>query len=291
MKDFTNKVAVITGGASGVGRCIGEALAREGAKIVLADVDRGALDTAVTALIDGGAEAIGVVTDVTKQEDLNALAEQAFDRFGAVHLVFANAGVGTGEGGPMWEYNPNDWQWGFAVNMYGVIHSINAFMPRLIAQNEEAHFVVTGSGNGAFLIMPDAPIYTATKAAVHAITENLHYQVQAADSPVKVNALFPGPHVVDTGIFNSERVRPQELAGNGAKASGITSVADMKKIMAEYGMELETTSPQEVAESALQGLREEKFFIRPSTEKSDNALRQRVECILNQETPTPPNVL
>lgn len=291
MKDFNDKVAVITGGASGVGRCIGEALAREGAKVVLADIEKPALDKAVKAITDSGGEAIGVVTDVTRQEALDALADRAFDEFGAVHLVFANAGVGAGEAGNMWEYNINDWKWAFDVNMWGVLHTINAFMPRLVAQNREAHFVITGSGNGAFLMLPDAPIYTATKAAVQAITETLYFQVQAMDTPVQVNALYPGPHVVDTGIFNSERNRPAELAGDGVKASGITSVADMKKMMEEYGMTLETTSPQEVAEYALQGLREDRFWIRPSTEKSDNALRQRIEGIIRQENPAPPNVL
>lgn len=291
MKDFRNKVAVVTGGAGGVGRCIGEALAREGARVVLADVEKPALDAAVKSLTDSGAEAIGVITDVTRQENLNALADRAFEEFGAIHLVFANAGIGAGEAGNMWEYNINDWKWAFDVNMWGVLHTIKAFMPRLIDQNEEAHFVITGSGNGAFLMLPDAPIYTTTKAAVQAITETLYFQVQALDTPVKVNALYPGPHVVDTGIFNSERNRPQDLPGSGVKASGITSVDDMKKMMEEYGMELETTSPREVAEFALQGIRDDKFWIRPSTEKSDEALRRRIEGIIGQVNPMPPSVL
>lgn len=291
MKDFSSKVAVITGGASGVGRALGDALAAEGAKIVLADVDQKGLDAAVAALTERGTSAIGVRTDVTKQEDLNALADKAFAEFGAVHLVFANAGIGAGEAGDMWDYNLNDWKWGFAVNMWGVIHSINAFMPKLVEQNQEAHFVVTGSGNGAFLMLPDAPIYTATKAAVQAITETLYFQMQAKESPVKINALFPGPHVVDTGIFNSERVRPAELPGRGEKASGISSVDDMKKMMEQFGMELETTSPQEVAAYAVAALKEDKFWIRPSTDKSDNALRARLDGILSQTNPMLPNVL
>lgn len=291
MKDFSNKVAVITGGASGVGRALGNALAAEGAKIVLADVDQQGLEAAVAALTERGTAAIGVRTDVTKQEDLTALAEKAFAEFGEVHLVFANAGIGAGEAGDMWDYNLNDWKWGFAVNMWGVIHTINAFMPKLVAQNQEAHFVVTGSGNGAFLMLPDAPIYTATKAAVQAITETLYFQMQAKQSPVKINALYPGPHVVDTGIFNSERVRPADLPGSGEKASGISSVEDMKKMMEQFGMKLETTSPQDVAAYAVAALKEDKFWIRPSTEKSDNALRARVDGIISQTNPAPPNVL
>lgn len=291
MKDFKDKVAVITGGASGVGRALGDALAAEGAKIVLADVDEKGLETAVAALNSRGTPAIGVRTDVSRQEDLDNLADKAFAEFGAVHLMFANAGIGAGEAGDMWDYNLNDWKWAFSVNIWGVIHSINAFMPRLVEQNEEAHFVVTGSGNGAFLMLPDAPIYTTTKASVMAITETLYYQMLAKQSPVKVNALFPGPHVVDTGLFNSERVRPEDLPGSGVKASGISSVDDMKKMMEQFGMELETTSPQEVAAYAVQALKEDKFWIRPSTEKSDNALRDRIEGIISQTNPVPPNVL
>ena len=131
--------------------------------------------------------------------------------------------------------------------------------PGLYAQaggrNEEAHFVVTGSGNGALLVYPDQPIYTASKAAVHAITENLHYQVQAARVPVKVSALFPGPHVVDTGLFNSGRVRPEDLKKDvEGNESGISSVEDMKKMCAEFGIELQTTHPDEVAEMAVEGI-------------------------------------
>jgi NAD(P)-dependent dehydrogenase (short-subunit alcohol dehydrogenase family) len=154
-----------------------------------------------------GIDAIVEHCDVTRLESLEALADRAEEALGPLDLVFANAGIGAGESGPMWEYSTKDWQWCLDVNLWGVIHSITAYMPRLVARNAEAHFVVTGSGNGAFLVYPDQPIYTASKAAVQAITENLHYQMQAAQSPVKISALFPGPHVVDTGLFNSGRVR------------------------------------------------------------------------------------
>jgi short-subunit dehydrogenase len=161
-------------------------------------------------------------------------------------------------------------------------------MPRLVARNEEAHFVVTGSGNGALLVYPDQPIYTASKAAVHAITENLHYQVQAAQSPVKVSALFPGPHVVDTGLFNSGRVRPQdlkkEIEGN---ASGISSVEDMKKMCAEFGIDLQTTHPDEVAEMAIEGLQKDAFWLLATTAETDEKIRSRADMILNRETPVP----
>ena len=292
MQEFNNKVAVITGGASGVGRALALALANEGAKVVIADIEAQALERGVAELTEMGCECLGQRADVTDPASMQALAEAAWKKFGAVHLVFANAGVGTGEGGNMWDYNLNDWEWGFRVNTWGLIHTINAFLPKLVEQGEEAHFVVTGSGNGAFLVLPDTPIYTATKAAVQAITENLHYQLQAQQSPVKVNALFPGPYVVNTGIFNSERNRPQDLPVDPNKPdSGIHSVDDMKAIMAQYDMELKTTEPEEVAAFALNGLRAEKFWISPMSEKSRAAFVARTQSILEGTTPTPPNVL
>lgn len=288
MQDFTGKVAVITGGASGVGRSLAFALGRRGARIVVGDVDEAAMQDIDQALAAEGIEARVAHCDVTSVASLESLANVASEHFGGVQLVFANAGIGAGESGAMWDYSEKDWQWCFNVNIWGVINSIRVFMPRLIAANAPAHFVVTGSGNGALLVFPDAPIYTASKAAVHAITENLHYQVQAAQSPVKVSALFPGPHVVETGLFNSGRVRPEalkkEVEGN---ASGISSVEDMKRMAAEYGIELQTTHPDEVAAMAVAGLEQDAFWLLATTPETDEKIRARAEMILNRRTPVP----
>lgn len=286
MQDFNDKVAVITGGSSGVGRSIAFALGGLGAKIVVGDVDKSAMETLRSELAAQGIEAVVEYCDVTSPDSLVALADKAEEAFGGIQLVFANAGISAGESGAMWEYSQKDWQWCLNVNLWGVINSINAFMPRLVAANQEAHFVVTGSGNGALLVYPDQPIYTASKAAVHAITENLHYQVTAAQSPVKVSALFPGPHVVDTGLFNSGRVRPQELKKEvEGNESGISSVDDMKKMAAEWGIELQTTHPDEVAAMALAGLRNNAFWLLETTAETDAKIRARADMILNRETP------
>ncbi|MCP5163433.1 MAG: SDR family NAD(P)-dependent oxidoreductase [Pseudomonadales bacterium] len=286
MQDFKDKVAVITGGSSGVGRSLAFALGAEGANIVVGDVDQAAMAQLRSDLAAQQIEALVEHCDVTSADSLTALADAAEEAFGGIDLVFANAGISAGESGAMWEYSPKDWQWCFNVNLWGVINTISVFMPRLVAANREAHFVVTGSGNGALLVYPDQPIYTASKAAVHAITENLHYQVVAAQSPVKVSALFPGPHVVDTGLFNSGRVRPQELKkaveGN---ASGISSVADMKKMAAEWGIELQTTHPDEVAQMALAGLRRDAFWLLETTAETDQKIRDRAQMILDRTTP------
>jgi NAD(P)-dependent dehydrogenase (short-subunit alcohol dehydrogenase family) len=286
MQDFNDKVAVITGGASGVGRSLAFTLGRAGAKIVIGDVDKSAMEESLSALAVENISAIAQFCDVTSVDSLNELADRAEQEFGGIDLVFANAGIGAGESGAMWDYSEKDWQCCFSVNMWGVINSITAFMPRLVAQNKEAHFVVTGSGNGAFLVYPDAPIYTASKAAVHAITENLHYQTQAGGLQVKVSALFPGPHVVDTGLFNSGRVRPEALKKDSeGNESGINSVEDMKKMAAEYGIELQSTHPDEVAEMAIAGLREDAFWLLATTSDTDDKIRARADMILNRETP------
>lgn len=288
MQDFSNKAAVITGGASGVGRSLAFALGRRGAKIVVGDVDKAAMAQILEDLTAAGIQSIVEFCDVTSVDSLNNLADQAEKAFGAIDLVFANAGIGAGESGAMWDYSEKDWQWCLNVNLWGVINSIRAFMPRLVARNEEAHFVVTGSGNGALLVYPDQPIYTASKAAVHAITENLHYQVQAAQSPVKVSALFPGPHVVDTGLFNSGRVRPEDLKKEvEGNESGISSVDDMIKMCAEFGIDLQTTHPDEVAEMAVEGLQKDAFWLLATTAETDAKIRARADMVLNRDTPVP----
>ncbi|MGI9273798.1 MAG: SDR family NAD(P)-dependent oxidoreductase [Endozoicomonas sp.] len=290
MKDFKNKVAVVTGGASGVGKSICKLLASEGAKVVVSDIEEGALDKAVSEITAAGGECFGKQGDVTKEDSMQALADAAVEKYGEIDLVFANAGVGTGEGGMMWEYTKNDWDWGFSVNMYGVINTIKAFMPILVKQKKEAHFTITGSGNGAFIMIPGQPIYSATKAAVQAIAESLYFQMMPY--PVNVSALFPGPHVVDTGIFNSGRNRPEELAGRSDQPdSGISSLEDMENMMKSFGMELKTTHPDEVAETALQGIRDNKFWISPMNDGTKQAIRDRTESIVTQTNHLPPNVL
>lgn len=291
MQDFSDKLAVITGGASGVGRSLAIALAKEGARVLIADIDEKALLQTRVDLEAVGADVHQKVCDVTDQASVDALARLAFDELGGAHLVFANAGISAGEAGPMWGYSPQDWSWCFEVNLWGVVRTINAFMPRLAEQNEEAHFTITGSANGALLVYPDQPIYSATKAAVQAVTEALYHQTRAQESPVKVHALFPGPQIVDTGIFNSGRVRPERFEKpEGAPDTGIRSSEDLRKVMESFGMELKTTHPDEVAQTALRGVRDGKFWILPLNPKSEDAVKERMDSILERSNPPTPTI-
>jgi NAD(P)-dependent dehydrogenase (short-subunit alcohol dehydrogenase family) len=232
------------------------------------------------------------VCDVTQQQSLNDLAAKAFDELGGAHMVFANAGVAAGEAGPMWDYADNDWKWCFDVNFWGVVNTVNAFMPKLMAQSasdeQESHVMITGSGNGAFLVYPDQPVYSATKAAVQAITEALYQQMAIAQSKVKIHALFPGPHIVDTGIFDSDRVRPDHFAkAADAPDSGIRTTEDLRELMESYGAELKTTHPDEVAQTALQGIRDDRFWVVEWNEQTREKVETRMQSILNKTNPIP----
>jgi NAD(P)-dependent dehydrogenase (short-subunit alcohol dehydrogenase family) len=229
--------------------------------------------------------------DVTEKASLQSLLDASLEAFGQVDLVFANAGIGAGEAGPIWGFSEKDWQWCFNVNLWGAVNSVSVFMPYLITRPERTHIIITGSGNGAYTVLPDVPIYTATKAAVHTITENLHYQVQMGGLPVVVSALFPGPHVVETGLFNSGRVRPEEFdKGVTGNETGINSVEDMKRMAEEFGLDLKTTHPDEVAEMALAGIPEGNFWLLAHTEESMAKVQRRADMIINKTTPVPESV-
>ncbi|KAE8760342.1 MULTISPECIES: SDR family oxidoreductase [Paraburkholderia] len=212
MFEFEGKVAVITGAASGFGRAFAEKGASLGMKLVLADVNPEALAQTVDALRAGGAEAIGVPTDVSDAAQVEALAQAALDAFGKVHLLFNNAGVGSG--GFLWESTANDWAWVFNVNVMGVAHGVRAFTPIMLRQNEPAHIVNTASVAG-LLSPPAMGIYNASKHAVVSLTETLYHDLQLAQAGHTeggaVGCSLLCPAFVPTGIADAERARPADL--------------------------------------------------------------------------------
>ncbi|HWC29553.1 MAG TPA: SDR family NAD(P)-dependent oxidoreductase, partial [Dehalococcoidia bacterium] len=180
MQNFEGKVAVVTSAASGIGRALAERFANEGMRVVLADVEEPALETAVRELTQAEHEVIGVQTDVSKRESVEELARQAIDAFGKVHVLCNNAGVGGGRG-LLWEMTLNDWEWTFGVNFWGVLYGIRTFVPLMLSHGEEGHVVNTASMAG---ITPGGGPYGVTKHAVVALSEGLYLNLRMIQAKI-----------------------------------------------------------------------------------------------------------
>jgi NAD(P)-dependent dehydrogenase (short-subunit alcohol dehydrogenase family) len=288
MQDLAGKVAVVTGGASGIGRAMGERFAAEGMRVVLADVEAPALDTTVAELRGQDLDVMGVVTDVSDHDGVVALRDAALDAHGAVHVLCNNAGVGAGAEGHMWEHELNDWRWGIAVNVWGVIHGIKAFLPAMIDGGEEGHVVNTSSGNGGITPLTSTPIYALTKSAVVTLSESLYAQLEAAGvgDRIAASVLFPGPHMLRTGLFESWRNRPPELTNPTPRRTPPTTIASFEKRMADAGVALRYTPVEEVADRVVVALHDRSFWILPPSERTDTQVRARAASLLARSNPT-----
>ena len=206
MKDFRDRVAVVTGAASGIGRALADRFAAEGMKVVLADVEEKALRLAEAEFREKGVDVLGVQTDVSKPDEIEKLAQETLDAFGAVHIVCNNAGV-AGAWGQAWANTLDDWNWIIGVNLWGVIHGVRTFLPIMLEQGDEGHIVNTASLAG---LMPGRGIYGVTKQAVVALSESIYNDLKVADAKIGVSVLCPG--WVNTNIIDAGRNRPAELA-------------------------------------------------------------------------------
>lgn len=285
MKDFAGRTAVVTGGAGGVGKALGERFAAEGMKVVLADVFAEPLDEAVASLQAGGADAIGVVTDVTDFASVTDLADQVYDAYGAVHLVCNNAGVGAGAEGNIWDHTVNDWDWGLSVNLWGVIHGIKAFVPRMLDGGDEGHVMNTSSGNGGIAPLVSTAIYATTKAGVTTISEVLYGQLRAVESRIGVSVLYPGPKVLRTGLLESASKRPAKWANDTPRTTPYTTIESFEARMRAAGMEPDYTPVEAIAEEAFQGIRDDRFWILPASERTDDTIRTRAASMLERTNP------
>lgn len=277
MKDFQGKVAVVTGAASGIGRALAEKCAREGMRVVLADVEEQALLQAAHELKAMGADVLAIRTDVSKAEQVEALATQAFATYGAVHLLFNNAGVGAGT--TIWESSLDDWQWVLGVNLWGVIHGIHFFVPRMLAQSDEGYIVNTASSAG-FVAHAGTGIYKASKHAVVSLSETLFLELAERTTRLKTSILCP--EWVQTRIMESDRNRPSELSNASPYQS--MSPETLAGIQKQFQEIQKGRPPAQVADITFDAIREERFYIftHPTTKLGAYA---RMEDILKEGSP------
>jgi len=255
MKDLAGKVAVITGAGSGLGREFARLGARAGMKLVLADVQRDALDAVVTELGGAGTQVIGDVVDVADSGQVAQLADRAFQTFGPVHLLMNNAGVGGG--GYLWENTDKDWHWVMGVNLMGVVHGIQHFVPRMLEANRHGtpgHVVNTASMAG-WLCAPLMGVYNVSKHAVVALTETLYHDLRLAQSSIGVTALCPA--FVPTGIADSHRNRPAPLS-NAAPPTSSQRMAQAASLKAVSSGRM---TAEQVAQLTFDAVRENRFYV------------------------------
>jgi NAD(P)-dependent dehydrogenase (short-subunit alcohol dehydrogenase family) len=281
MKDFKGKVAVITGAASGIGFGLAERCAREGMKVVLADVEEGALKKAENNIKALGADTLAVRTDVSKAEDVKTLAQQTIDTFGKVHLLCNNAGVGAGS--TAWQSTLADWQWVLGVNLWGVIHGVHFFVPIMIKQNTECHIVNTASMAG-LIAFPGNDPYKVSKHGVVALSEGLYLELGTAGPKIGVSVLCPG--FIRTNIMDSERNRP---AGLKNKPGEEIDVSDPQiQAMTKGAREAVDNGmpPQQAAGIVFDAIRENRFYILPNAEPFIPMIQTRMEDILQGRNPS-----
>lgn len=284
MKQLEERVAVVTGAAGGIGLAMARRFGEEGMSVVLADVEEPALEASQRALADAGHDVHAEVCDVRIWKSVEALAGAALSKYGRIHVVCNNAGVGSGSRGSLWEHDLNDWAWGLGVNVMGVVHGIKAFVPILLEQ-EEGHVVNTSSGNGGLAPLPGTAIYAVTKSAVTVLSECLYGQLAAVTDRVKVSVLYPGPNWMRTGIFDSERNRPDDLPQEHPRTAPPTSFEILKEQMQAAGLPFEETPLSEVAAVVVQGLLDESFWMLPASERADGMVRNRADSMLGRSNP------
>ncbi len=284
MKDFKGRVAVVTGGASGIGKALAKAFLGAGARVVIADVEKGALAATCEELGKQG-EISGSVVDVRVPASVNALADEVYDRHGACHVLINNAGVGVANLN-VWETEPTDWQWVHGVNVLGVVHGIQSFVPRMLASGEEGHVVNTSSGDGGISPLAGQSVYASSKAAVSILTECLAAQLVAEQTKLRASILYPSGGLLKTGIWTTKRNRPAELSREKAVPAGSeTTFEEFMGWMKQQGMELPVQDLDELAQHALEGILKGDFVIMIGREQMEAQLVARAKKLAKGECP------
>jgi NAD(P)-dependent dehydrogenase (short-subunit alcohol dehydrogenase family) len=279
IKDFDGKVAVVTGAASGIGMALCRSAAERGMRVVMADVEAAALEQAAKEIAGSDAEVLAVRTDVSQPDALSALAEQAVDRFGRVHLLCNNAGVFAG--GLSWQAPQSDYEWVFGVNVWGVVNGLRSFLPAMLEHGEDGHIVNTASMAGV-TTAPFAAPYYMSKHAVLSLSESLYLELQAKGARIGVSALCP--ELVSTGIANGERNRPKHLErkpGEGESPERDLIEGAIKQVISTG------TEPRVLAERAFAAVSEDRFYVlAPDGNPWRIACETRLEDIRSMRNPT-----
>jgi NAD(P)-dependent dehydrogenase (short-subunit alcohol dehydrogenase family) len=252
LRELKGKTAFVTGGASGIGLEFAKAFLAEGMNVVIADIEKPALERALDTLRSHGARIRGAVCDTSKRPSLEQAASEAFEAFGAVHLVCNNAGVGGGAGA-MDEFSDRHWDWVMSVNLMGVVHGIAIFLPHMRSHGQGGHFVNTASMAG-MLGQPFGGPYSASKAAVIGISETLHYELRGSN--IGVSVLCPG--FAKTRITSSERNQPADLNAGRLSAPSQAATAQAERSIQAVASGIE---PSEVAARTLQGIKDDDLYI------------------------------
>ena len=276
MKRLDGRVAVVTGAASGIGLALCERFAAEGMKVVMADIEAGPLAAAEATVRRTAPAVLASRVDVSNPDDVERLARETYDAFGAAHVVCNNAGVAVL--GAIHEHTLADWQWVINVNLWGVIHGVRAFLPRMLAGGDQGHIVNTASMAG-LTTAPDMSVYDVTKHGVVALSEAMYKEAQVTGSPIGVSVVCPG--LIDTSIMRSSRNRPESLgdagkAGPMAQAFG-QNLAD--RLATGY-------PPSEVASQVVDGIREGRFYIVPAQPEVKAGIGVRAQDLLELRNPT-----
>jgi NAD(P)-dependent dehydrogenase (short-subunit alcohol dehydrogenase family) len=276
--ELEGRVAVVTGGAGGIGAALCRAFLDEGMKVVVADVTAERVDAGVAAL-DARGQVLGVVTDVSSAESVQALADATWERFGACHLLCNNAGVGAPSAN-VWETTPNDWRWVHGVNVMGVVHGILAFVPRMIASGEPGHVLNTSSGDGGIEPLPGASVYASSKAAVSTLTECLAQQLRSEGTALRASIFYPSGGLLRTGLWESDRTRPAELAREKPRPTEPMTVAKLEAMAETQGFDLPWQDLDELARVVVEGLRDDDEFIHMiGRELMGPTLRRRADAL------------
>ena len=274
MKNLSGKVAVITGGGSGIGRSLAHEFAAQGMKVVLADVDEVAMRAVEAELTEGGAEVLPYVCDTSLEANVYALAQATLDRFGGAHVLCNNAGV-AGKGDP-WSGPMSSWEWVVGINLYGVVHGIRAFLP-IMQDQGEGHIVNTASMAG-LVALPGAAAYNATKTAVVAITEGLFLELKSMGSPVGVSVLCPG--FVKTNLLTGQKWQDRLGAEPPMTTSPMGQIIEQ---MLSDGVE-NGVAPEGIAADVLDAVLTERFWILTHPEMRQAPV-ERMQRAAAQENP------